>query len=242
MDAYRGPLEWLVERPIAHRGLHDAARDRPENSIPAALAAADGHFAIECDVQLSRDGTPYIFHDDTLQRLCGVAGEFRGTSDARVAELRLTGSAWPVPTLASFLSSVDGRVPIVMELKGRSPQEDVGYFAALAPELQRYGGRIALMSFDEWLIDQMIEAGTGRPVGLTAEGRSPEMLDRHARVYARGCSFVSYRVEDLPNPFVDTVIASGGAVVTWTVRDREGVELTTAQAHQMTFEGFTPQA
>ena len=35
----RGPLRWLTERPIAHRGLHDAGRGIPENSLAAFEAA-----------------------------------------------------------------------------------------------------------------------------------------------------------------------------------------------------------
>ena len=60
---------WLTARPIAHRGLHDAAKGLAENSLGAAAAAIAGGFAIECDVQLSRDGEAMVFHDDNLRRL-----------------------------------------------------------------------------------------------------------------------------------------------------------------------------
>ena len=65
---------WLVERPIAHRGLHDAAKGVIENTLRAAEAAIAGGFAIECDIQLSSDGEAIVFHDETLDRLTDASG------------------------------------------------------------------------------------------------------------------------------------------------------------------------
>ncbi|PIK72503.1 glycerophosphodiester phosphodiesterase, partial [Methylobacterium frigidaeris] len=68
---------WLIARPIAHRGLHDRAAGIPENTIAAAEAAIVGGYAIECDVQLSRDGEAMVFHDAGLGRLTGADGLVR---------------------------------------------------------------------------------------------------------------------------------------------------------------------
>jgi glycerophosphoryl diester phosphodiesterase len=65
---------WLTARPIAHRGLHDRARGVIENSLAAADAAVAGAYAIECDVQISRDGEAIVFHDETLERLTTAQG------------------------------------------------------------------------------------------------------------------------------------------------------------------------
>ena len=70
--------DWLIARPIAHRGLHDAAAGRIENTAGAALAAIDGNYAIECDVQISADGEAMVFHDDDLDRLTDGHGPRRG--------------------------------------------------------------------------------------------------------------------------------------------------------------------
>ena len=76
-------LDWLVARPIAHRGWHGA--DRPENSLAAATAARDAGYAVECDVQLSADGEAVVFHDERLERLTGAEGR---VADAPLAKLR----------------------------------------------------------------------------------------------------------------------------------------------------------
>ena len=60
--------DWLVARPIAHRGLHDRAGGILENTLSAAEAAIARGFAIECDVQDTSDGDAVVFHDHTLDR------------------------------------------------------------------------------------------------------------------------------------------------------------------------------
>ena len=53
----------------AHRGLHDNNTDAPENTMAAFSKAVMAGYGIECDVQLTRDGVPVIFHDFTLARV-----------------------------------------------------------------------------------------------------------------------------------------------------------------------------
>ena len=74
-DAATGhPLAWLTERPIAHRGLHDGNVAVMENSLSAFEAAIAGGYAIECDVMLSKDRVPVVFHDASLERVTGATG------------------------------------------------------------------------------------------------------------------------------------------------------------------------
>lgn len=236
-----GGLDWLIRRPIAHRGLHDGNHLVAENSLPAARAAIAAGYAIECDVQLSADGTPYIFHDDTLDRLTGRADAFRETDDAALSGLALVAGGATIPTVADFLALVNGAVPIVMELKGISAETDAGYVERLRPALSGYSSELALMSFDAWLIDQLLEAGLPHPVGLTAEGTKLEALRRHREIFGRGCDFVSYNVHHLPNAFVGWVRERGAPVMTWTVRTPDDEAQSRRHADQITFEGFAPQ-
>jgi glycerophosphoryl diester phosphodiesterase len=57
---------------VAHRGY---ARHYPENTLIGVEAAIKaGARFIEVDVQLASDEVPMLFHDRTLQRVCGVSG------------------------------------------------------------------------------------------------------------------------------------------------------------------------
>jgi glycerophosphoryl diester phosphodiesterase len=80
---------WLTARPIAHRGLHDAAIGVIENTLAAAEAAIAGNFSIECDVQLSRDEEVFVFHDDTLDRLTDATGPLIGKSAVEIRKASL---------------------------------------------------------------------------------------------------------------------------------------------------------
>src|SRR5262249_10027679 len=80
---------WLIERPIAHRGLHDEAKGIIENTLAAAEAAIKNGFAIECDVQLSSDGETFVFHDRTLERLTNSSGALSVKTSAEIAKIQI---------------------------------------------------------------------------------------------------------------------------------------------------------
>jgi glycerophosphoryl diester phosphodiesterase len=234
-------IAWIKERPIAHRGFHDLNKTRWENTLPAFAAAADRGFAIECDVHLSSDGVPVIFHDHELKRLTGTEGYLRQRTAAELAALSIGGTADHVPTLAELLAQVAGRVPLVIELKG-APGYDSGLVARVAEQLRLYRGKAAIMSFDHWLVRDFPKEAAGIPGGLTAWGDQPHHFEQHFAMLANRIAFVSYDVTALPNPFTSFVRERlGMPVISWTVRDQAAVERTSVHADQMTFEGFEPE-
>jgi len=111
--------DWLVARPIAHRGLHDAGAGLIENTLAAADAAIAAGFAIECDVQDTADGEAVVFHDFTLDRLTSQKGPVRERKAADLAGTAIRGAAEGIPTLAAFLGRIAGATPLVVEIKSR---------------------------------------------------------------------------------------------------------------------------
>lgn len=114
----KSSIAWLKKRPIAHRGLHDQNKTCWENTLSAFDAAAKAGFAIECDAHLTRDGGVVVFHDDDLKRLAGCEGRICELTTDEATALHIGGTADHVPTLRQMLDLVDGRVPLVIELKG----------------------------------------------------------------------------------------------------------------------------
>ena len=86
-------IAWIKQRPIAHRGYHDRNKTCWENSLSAFAAAVDKNFAIECDVHLSSDGVPVVFHDNDLKRLTGSEGFIWQRTAAELQALRIGGTA-----------------------------------------------------------------------------------------------------------------------------------------------------
>ncbi len=233
-------LSWLTARPIAHRGLHDLNKKCWENTLSAFERAAQRGYAIECDVHLTSDGDVVVFHDNALDRLTGTEGYVWQRTAAEMGALRIGGTVDHPPTLAELLALVDGRVPLVIELKG-IPGKDEGLVAKVASALRGYRGKAAIMSFDHWLIRDFTAHAPGIPAGLTAAGERDHELEAHFSMLAHGISFVSYAVDHLPNRFVSFVRERlDMPVITWTVRNQTAVERTFAHADQMTFEGFLP--
>lgn len=130
----------------AHRGLHDIKRGVPENSLPAFSRACEAGYGIEMDIRATRDGHLVVHHDADLKRSCG---DIRRVCDTPLKELQalpLFGTQEHVPTLDEALACVNGRAPLIVELK--TDQSD----ASLAPEAYRrlslYGGIYCVESFD----------------------------------------------------------------------------------------------
>lgn len=63
---------WPYPGWVAHRG---AGKLAPENTLAAfRLGAQHGYRMFECDVKLSAEGTPFLLHDDKLERTTDGAG------------------------------------------------------------------------------------------------------------------------------------------------------------------------
>lgn len=91
--------------------------DFPENSYAAIKRAADMGYGIEFDVHLTKDLVPVVFHDDTLNRICGVKGYLRDYTFEELQQFRLLGTKERIPAFADILKMVDGRVPLIIEYK-----------------------------------------------------------------------------------------------------------------------------
>ncbi|GIL03090.1 MAG: glycerophosphoryl diester phosphodiesterase [Alphaproteobacteria bacterium] len=235
-----GRAAWIVERPIAHRGLHDATNGVYENTLSAARAAVAGGFHIEMDLHLSRDGRPVVFHDDTLDRLTALKGNVRARAMAELGAIAIAGTGDRIPSLDQLLETVDGRAGLVLELKGVDGA-DTGFAAEVARCLAGYGGPVALMSFDHWLVEDLHREASAYPLGLTAEGDDSRYAVHAAIAERCQVDFVSYGIADLPCRFVTEYRRTGRPVITWTIRSPADAARSAQYADQITFEGFDPR-
>lgn len=244
--------DWLTARPVAHRGLHDAARGIIENMPGAVTAAIAGNFAIEVDLQLSADGEAMVHHDDELGRLTEGSGPLLGKTAAELKAVNFRGTAERMMTLGDLCALVDGRVPLVIEVKSHF-DGDRKLVARMAQVLAGYSGPAAVMSFDPDQVLALRETIPERPRGIIAQRSyddgywnklTPAQRDGmlHLRhVLRTRPHFVSYWISDLPAPapWIARHIF-GLPLLTWTVRTPEQRERAARYADQITFEGFVP--
>lgn len=245
----------FLARPIAHRGLHDAARGIIENSIPAIEAACDHGFGIEIDIQPTGDGTPLVFHDYDLSRLTGASNFVREMPLAEVRKVTLSGSNDGVPTLADVLDMVDGRVPLLVEIKDQDMRlgPSVGPLEqAVATTLEGYGGPVAVMSFNPHSVAAFAAAAPQTAVGLVTDAFGAEdwpmvpLARRKELVEIQGVEgvpldFISHDRGNLSSPRVAEMKAAGLPILCWTVRSEAEAAEARRVADQITFEGYMPQ-
>jgi glycerophosphoryl diester phosphodiesterase len=146
----------------AHRGLH--GNGIPENSLAAFELACQDGYGIELDVQLSRDGEVMVFHDYTLVRMTGDGRKLCEVDAAELQGLALAGTDQFIPTLREVLALVDGRVPILVELKGES--FDTALCPKVAEILKSYTGDYCVESFNPLLIKDIQKHLPGVYCGL----------------------------------------------------------------------------
>ncbi len=130
----------------AHRGLHDNEGDAPENSMRAFEKAVKAGYGIELDVQLTKDRIPVVFHDFTLERICGVKGKVQDYTYEELQRFRLCRSEERIPRFEDFLKMVGGRVPLIVEYKVE--WTDVGVCPLADGMLRDYKGTYCIESFN----------------------------------------------------------------------------------------------
>ena len=242
----------FLSQPFAHRGYHDAAAGRIENSIEAARAAINAGYGIECDVQLTADGEAVVFHDYDMKRLTGQAGPIQKRTLAELCNIRLKGSQCVIPSLRDLLAVVAGQVPLLIEIKDQDGAmgPNVGRLeAATARAISDYDGPVALMSFNPNSIAELRRLAPKIPRGLTTSayhskdwGLLPASVREHLREipdYDRvEASFISHEAKDLHRPRVAELKSKGATILCWTIRSAEAETDARLIADNITFEGY----
>lgn len=237
----------------AHRGLHavagGAAQAPVENSLNAVMAAVEAGVGIEIDVQMSRDDVPVVFHDETLTRLAGRDDDVSDLPADELAAVKLTGSEDLIMTLADCLRLVDGRVPMLIELKSRWGARAF-QAGPVCRVLQYYDGPAGVMSFDPAIIEAMRFEGCSNPCGLvtaarphagwpkTDDEKEPAREDQFSHARRIGVSFLAHDVGDVENGRVADVAADIGVpLFSWTVKTAAHLKTARAAGAVPIFEG-----
>jgi len=245
-------LDWLTARPIAHRGLHDAAHGIIENTAAAVRAAIEGGYGIEVDLQISADGEAMVHHDDVLGRLTDGSGRLDRLSAAELKRVAFRGSVERMMTLGDLCDLVGGRVAMLLELKSRF-DGDGRLPARVAAVLSEYRGPVAPMSFDPLQLRVLRQKAPRLPRGIAAAKYRPHPYwDQMPAWLRHGMGsllpaltarpqFVAYAVGDLPALaplFARHILCL--PLLTWVVRTDAEQRRAARWADQVIFEGFRP--
>ena len=134
----------------AHRGLYTADQSIPENSLSAFRLAAREGYGIELDVQLSSDGQVVVFHDDTLDRVCGVHARVDALSYEKLSALRLCGTEERIPLFPDVLNTIQGCGALIVELKNGHRNREL--CRKTKAYLDTFQGRVCVESFNPLIV------------------------------------------------------------------------------------------
>jgi glycerophosphoryl diester phosphodiesterase len=245
---YGAVVQWLTSRPIAHRGLFDAAH--PENTMAAFRRAIERGIPFEFDVQLTRDGHPVVLHDASLERMAGPATTVANASLHEIQRLQVGDTAERVPLLDDVLALVDGAVPIVVDVRRWQAGDAPGLEAVVADRLRAYGhgGALAVQSFDPRSVLRLRRLLDDVAIGQV----SGSLHSANALTAAIGRTmltnavthpdFLSYELDALPSAWVGFWHRLGKPIIAWTVRTAEDELRARELADNFFFDDYLPAA
>lgn len=233
----------------AHRGLHDNERGIPENSMAAFQRAVDKGYGIELDVHLTADNQLVVFHDDTLTRMCGINKKISGFLYSNLQQIHLLGTEEGIPLFKDVLTLVDGRVPLIIELKVDGSNQNL-----LCPLvwqlLSRYKGSYCIESFHpfvlQWFKRHQPQVVRGQ-LSCNFFKENPHcdivlfLMSNLMTNFFTHPDFIAYKYLDLDNP---AVIYNRKLfhimTVVWTIPGKPTYDRFKGKVDAMIFEGFEP--
>ncbi len=238
-------LSWLKATPFAHRGLHTGDEKIPENSMKAFKNAIEHNYAIELDVQVTKQKQVVVFHDEDLARMCG--GHERSittvTSDELQHFYRLQGTEQKIPLLSEVLACVNGRVPILIEIK---PTRVKNACRIILNELIGYTGLLAIQSFDPFILGWFANRTPRLIRGQLACSFKEEQMNAMKKYLLRTCKlniiskphFFAYNATDMPVSFLERKRKNGTPVLGWTITSTEEQKKASQYCDNIIFEGY----
>jgi len=221
--------DWILAKPIAHRGLHDDSV--PENSRAAFEAAIEAGYPIEIDVQLTKDKVPVVYHDDHLLRLTGLKKRVTKAMYNVVRQLKIADSEEDVPTFREVLDLVDGRVPLLIEIKRNKGSR--GIERVVLEMLKDYKGEFAIQSFNPMALRKVRKIDPSIYCGLLSSKLSEMKMLRIKKAAVRNArlfflakpDFVSFEINSFPNDRVKRFREELKLpIIGWTIKTKEDIE------------------
>ncbi len=235
-------------RPYAHRGLFGG--EIPENSLAAFRRAAEENFAIELDIQLSKDGEVMVFHDYTLKRMCGKEGKLAAFTSEELTKIPLNDTSETIPTFRAVLDAVAGRVPLLIELKGEN--SDTSLVPRALAVLAGYEGEWCMESFNPFLLHAVKKADARVVRGLlSTDMKKSKSKGNKARNFVLSAVLLTFLCRPAFHAYdhryprrlgVQTGIRLFGAGnMVYTVRDEALYNRFLDEGITPIFEGFVPE-
>ena len=235
----------IPDNRFAHRGLYDNI-GIPENSLAAFKRASEEGYGAELDIQYTKDRKIVVFHDDTLERMCGQPGRIDDYTYEELKAFRLLDTDEGIPLFSEVLAAMNG-APVICELKSQQGFLRSTEICGLAVGMIKdYRGFICVESFDPYIVEwfrlnhpeiirgQLACRADGKYSGFKRIGA--ELLGRYMYNFLSRPDFLAY---DYRQNCLGLVLGSrlfGAQTVTYSPRGKEAVEMAEARFDRVIFE------
>ncbi len=226
---------------IAHRGLYNK-EDIPENSMRAFENAMDKGYAIELDVNMTKDGHLVVFHDNSLKRMTGMKMDVTMLELSEIKKLKLLGTDNKIPTMEDVLLLVSGKVPLMIEIKSNNkPKETTDKLMSL---LKKYEGEYVIESFNPRIINYLRKYYPNVIRGQLAAKNIREVKSKFMRILLGKMvfnaitkpHFISYLYTDMTDGMYKKCKKKNIDVAVWTLREKDAYIKVKDRADMFIFE------
>lgn len=236
-----GSLNWLTEKKISHRGIHNNVTI-PENSLAGFKESINQGVSIELDVQLSKDKKVMVYHDYNLKRVTGLDEDLINLNYNELEGLRLFNTEEKIPTLKEVLELVDGKTPILIEIKNEGKVGELE--AILYEELKEYKGEYAIQAFNPFVLEWFKNNAKEIPRGQLSGGYEGSNLKFYEKFLLSNLllnfkskpAFISYKADELPKGIITSLRKSGTPILGWTVTEDNDLEKIYENCDNIIFE------
>ena len=235
-----------LERPIAHRGLHDDLI--PENSMLAFERAQEAGFSIELDVRITKDGIPVVFHDKDLRRMTGASGLVEQYTLKSLKKLKLLNTSHTIPTYEEVLECLSDETIIITEVKNEGHDNLIN--EEIAKIIDKRDKKVCVQSFNVFTLKWYRENYNFLPLGLLTTDKFGDfklsflkkqmvrsmLLAPVVRPDYVGLNHESFSTYQLN--FVSQL--TNAHMLFWTIRSKADYQKIKNVADNIIFEGFNP--
>ncbi len=154
-----GRCDFLNHSIIAHRGIYNNITIY-ENTLESIMYASKNNLIVEIDVRTTLDNEIIVYHDEDASRLNNLKDTLNTIT---LNDLEYI-SQFHIPTLSEVLTSINGHVPIIIEIK----EDNKIIRTKLIELLKKYNGSVAIQSFNIDIVKFFKKKGfiTGLLIGV----------------------------------------------------------------------------
>lgn len=213
---------FLTKNIISHRGIHDNIKVY-ENTLESFKLAMKKKYIIELDIHLTKDNQIIVFHDYNTKRITNIDKVVEKSTYQELNNQKII----HIPTLDEVLSLVNGKVPLLIEIKQKSkvgPLEE-----KLMDTLKNYKGKYAIQSFNVKTLYWFKKHYPNILRGQLSYNYKKVRMNIILKILLKNMffnfltkpNFISYKYNDLSSKKINKYKKKGLLLLAWTINSKD---------------------